>query len=221
MSPLQRATPSNGDEGFSLVELLIAPFVGMVVLGAGVTLMGQVQRGYTHQLDNAGFREEVRFALDWITSDLASASSNPYGVVDSDCPVVGTSFVPVQPDPNQDGTDDDIRINADTGVPNGLLGGEAGACDEPHEDITIAFDPIGRTITRRDNNIDQRPMPMADSVITALEFRYLDPQGGVTNDPVAIAAVRVAVSTQDRVRDPQTGTIPTFTVRTDVQVRAP
>lgn len=41
------------DDGFTLIELLIATFTGMIVLGAGVTLVSQVQRGYTSQLENA------------------------------------------------------------------------------------------------------------------------------------------------------------------------
>lgn len=56
-SPLNRTgVRYGGEQGFTLVELLIATFVGMIALGAGVTLMSQVQRGYTSQLDNAGFR---------------------------------------------------------------------------------------------------------------------------------------------------------------------
>jgi prepilin-type N-terminal cleavage/methylation domain-containing protein len=211
----------DGERGFTLVELLIATFVGTIVLGAGVTLMSQVQRGYTSQLDNAGFREEARFAVDWITRDLMSAGSNPYGITHSDCPDAGTSFVAVRPDPNQNGSHEDIRINADAGLPNGLLGGTPGICDEPHEDITIAFDPSEQTITRRDNNVDQQAQPMTDSVITDLEFTYLDSNGAVTNDPAAIVAVRVGVSAQGRVRNTQTAMFPTFTAQTEVYLRAP
>ena len=221
-SPLNRTgVRYGGEQGFTLVELLIATFVGMIVLGAGVTLMSQVQRGYTSQLDNAGFCEEARFAIDWITRDLASAGSNPYGIAHSDCPAVGTSFVAVRPDPNENGSHDDIRINADAGLPNGLLGGELGICDEPHEDITIAFDPSEQTITRRDNNVDQRARPMTDSVITDLEFTYLDSNGAVTSDPGSIVAVRVGVSAQGRVWDTHTAMFPTFTAQTQVHLRAP
>ena len=178
------------------------------------------QNRYASQLDNAGYREEARFALDWIARDLMSAGSNPYGVTASDCPITGTSFVSVRPDPNQNGLHDDIRINADAGLPNGLLGGKEGTCNEAYEDITIAFDPDTRTITRRDNNIDPQPMPMTDSVITDLEFAYLDAHGAATNDAAAIAVVQVNVSAQGRVRNAQTGTLPTFSGQTDVYLRA-
>ena len=217
-------TRRHGDQtpsklGFALMELLVATFTGMIVLGAGVSLVSQVQRGYTSQLQNASIQEEARFAVDWIARELMSAGSNPYGVTVSDCPTSGTDFLTVRPDPNQDASHDDIRINADAGTPNGLLGGDTGNCGEANEDITITFDRAQRAITQRDNNIDPAPIPMTDAVITHLDFTYLDANRGVTTNPAGITFVQVEVTAQGDVMNAQTGSLDTYTARTEVRVR--
>ena len=216
----EHGCPPDGDDGFTLMELLVATLTGMVVLGAGVSLVSQVQRGYTSQLENASVQEEARFAVDWIARELASAGSNPYGVLVSDCPTPGTDFVAVRPDPNQDASHDDIRIHADAGTPNGLLGGESEDCGEANEDITIALDRTQRTITRRDHNIDPAPIPMTDAVISRLDFTYLDANRVVTTNPAGIAFVRVEVTAQGDAMNAHTGDVDTYTARTEVHLKA-
>ncbi len=215
---LTRSMP-NDDGGFTLVELLVAMGLGAVVLGAGVAFVSQVQRGYTIQLEGAAVQEEARFAVEWIAQELASAGSNPYDISTSDCPSGGTAFLPLRLDPNQNGTPDDLRINADVGVPNGLLGGETSACSEADEDVTISFDSANKTITRLDNNVDVAPVPTTDSVITALQFTYLDVNRTVTTDPSAVRFVQVAVTASGRARNAYTGGVETYTARSEVHIR--
>lgn len=208
------------EPGFTLVELLVATFTGMIVLGAGATVVSHMQRGYTSQLENASIQEEARFAVDWIAQEIMSSGSNPYGVTASDCPTPGTDFIPVRPDPNRDASHDDIRINADAGTPNGLLGGENGDCSESNEDITIALDPGTRTITRRDNNTDPAPVPMTDAVITRLEFTYLDSNRVATRNPAGVMFVQVEVTAEGDAMNAQTGHVDTYTARSEVRLRA-
>ena len=212
------ATPKQ-DDGFTLIELLVAMGLGAVVLGAGVTIVSQVQRGYTSQLDSAAVQEEARYAVDWIAQELASAGSNPYGVSVSDCPTSGTDFLPLRLDPNQNGAHDDLRINADVGIPNGLLGGETAVCTESDEDVTISFDPSNGTITRFDHNVDLAPIPTTDDVITALQFTYLDINRVVTSDPSAIRFIQVAVTASGGARNAYTGNVETYTARAEVHIR--
>lgn len=219
-----RTRPDDGqggrEEGFTLMELLVATFTGLIVLGAGATLVSQVQRGYTSQLENAAIPEEARFAVDWIAREIMSAGSNPYGVTVSDCPTPGTDFLAVRPDPNRDASHDDIRINADAGTLNGLLGGESGTCSEANEDITIALDQARRTITRRDNNTDQTPVPMTDAVITRLEFTYLDINRVRTRNPAGVMFVQVEVTAEGDAMNPQTGDVDSYTARSEVRLKA-
>ena len=145
---LRGGTPLADERGFTLVELMVGSLVALMVMGAAVMVTSQVQRGYARQLEAAGTAEEARYAVDWIARELKLAGSNPYDITVSDCPRAGTNFLPIQLDPNGNGINDDLRIHMDVGMPNGLLGGSAGACGEPNEDITIAYDPATQTITR-------------------------------------------------------------------------
>ena len=220
MIPVRRAARAfDGELGFTVIELLVATFTGMIVLGLGVALVSQVQRGYARQLDSASVHEEARFAIDWIARELMSAGSNPYEITVSECPTTGTSFAARRFDPDQNGSNDDLRINADAGIPNGLLGGDSAGCNEAGEDITIAFDPINQTITRRDHNVDPAPVPMTDAVITDLEFTYLDADGLETTDPAAVTFVQVDVNARSGVMNPQTGGFDAFATRTEVHLR--
>lgn len=206
--------------GFTFMELLIASAVTIATMGVAVQVASQVQQGYTRQMDASAYEEEARFAIDWIVRALRQAGSNPYGITVSNCPAAGTAFVPLRLDPNANGLDDDVRIHADVGQPNALLGGDAGACTEADEDLTIALDTANRTITRQDNNLDAAPVAMTDGVITGLQFTYLDAARAVTANPAAVAFVSVAVTAQSTTANAQTGLFDTITLSSEVRLRS-
>ena len=207
-------------KGFTLVEFMIACLITTAVLGGTVMLASQLQQGYSTQLDEVVVEQEVRFALDWITRLLRSAGSNPYSLNTSPCPVVGTPFQALRLDPDGDGMDDDIRIQADISPPNGILGGNvAGTCTEEGEDVTIAHDADASTITRQDNNIDLDPEAMTEPIITELEFTYLDSARNVTANEDLIAFVQVQVTGRSKTYNTILGEYPETTLNTEVHVR--
>jgi pilin/secretion family protein with methylation motif len=206
--------------GFTLVEFMIACLITTAVLGGTVMLASQLQQGYSTQLDEVLVEQEVRYALDWITRLLRSAGSNPYGVETSPCPEVGTPFQEIRLDPDGDGMDNDIRIQADISPPNGILGGNvAGTCTEEGEDVTIAYDADASTITLQDNNIDDEPQAMTEPIITELEFIYLNSARNVTADPDLIAFVQVQVTGRSKTFNTILGEYPETTLNTEVHVR--
>jgi hypothetical protein len=206
--------------GFTLVEFMIACLITTAVLGGTVMLASQLQQGYATQLDDVLVEQEVRYALDWITRILRSAGSNPYGVETSPCPAVGTPFQEIRLDPDGDGMDDDIRIQADISPPNGILGGNvAGTCTEEGEDVTIAHDADALTITKQDNNIDLDPEAMTEPIIAELEFTYLDSARNVTTDEDLIAYVGVHVTGRSKTYNTILGEYPETTMETEVHVR--
>ena len=210
----------KNDKGFTLVELLVAMSIGVTVLGSALLLTTQVQKSFASQLDGASVQQEARYALDWISRSLVSAGSNPTMLNVSACPVNGTPFRSIRRDPNVDGVHNDIRLHADIGPPNGLLGGEAGACNEAGEDITIGYDAATRTITRRDNNLDAAAVPMSDTVITGLLFQYFTANGAAAATDDAVSTVRVTITARTPARDQYTGQPLTFTLAADVRVRS-
>jgi len=216
------------EAGFSLVELLVAASVSLVVLGGAVVIAKQVQEGYGQQLETASAEQEARYALDWIQRLLRQAGSDPYSIRTSPCLPPGllpsvNGFPPVMRDPNGNGVNDDIRIFADAGSPNALIGGPGpapGGCTEANEDLTITHLAATREIAVRDNNQPALGTQiMTDDVISLLRFEYRDRNGAPTIDMGRLAWVRATVTAQARLRDPVTGQFPTFTVAVNVRLR--
>ena len=189
----------NGDGGFTLIEFLIAMAITTVVLGATVGLAASIQQAYTADLDDVAVEQEVRYALDWVARYLRSAGSNPYF-----CAV----FQPVWLDPNGNGADDDVRIQADINPPDG-------DCTDSEEDVTIALDPVARVITL---DTGAGPVAMTDPIITNLQFTYLNDSHNPTASEAQIAYVGVAVSGRSKGRDTSTG-FTQFSLSTEVRIR--
>lgn len=210
---------AGGERGFSLIELMIVSLISAMVVGSAVILAGQVQRSYTHDLNDAAVQQEARFVLDWIARTLASAGSNPYNITVSDCPGAGTVFTPLLLDPDGDGNHDDIRVRADINPPNGVLLGLPGACNESFEDVTIAHDPAANTITRWDRALEGAPVAISDGVFTFLRFTFLTRGRVATTTPGAIAYVLVELRGRSQAIDPHTGQQTTFVFQSEVRLR--
>lgn len=208
------------ERGFSLVDMLVGTAIAVVVLTMAIMMARDLERAYAAQMDDSGAREEGQYAAEWIEQMLRSAGNNPYDITATTCPGAGT-FQPVRIDPNGNGVNDDIRINADINPPNRRLGGIAGACTESNEDVTIAHDAAARTITLRDNNTGGgQSVPMTDTLITNLLFTYLDSNRVATAVAANVAFIQIAVTAQSRTRDPRTRQFPTYTVNGEARVRA-
>ena len=190
----------NGDGGFTLIEFLIAMAITTVVLGATVGLAASIQQAYTADLDDVAVEQEVRYALDWVARYVRSAGSNPYS-----CALLTQ---PVWLDPNGNGADDDVRVQADINPPDG-------DCTDSEEDVTIALDPAARVITL---DTGAGAVAMTDPIITNLQFTYLNDSHNPTAAESQIAYVVVAVTGQSKGRDTSTG-FTQFTLSTEVRIR--
>jgi prepilin-type N-terminal cleavage/methylation domain-containing protein len=193
----------NGEGGFTLIEFMIAMAITTAVLGATVGLAAQIQRAYTSDLDDVAVEQEVRYALDWIARYIRSAGSRPYSW--TACPV----FQAVWIDPNVNGDDDDIRIQADINPPNG-------DCTEDQEDVTIALDTVNDVITL---DTGAGAMAMTDPIITGLEFTYLDGSRNPTTVDAQVVYVGVQVTGQSEGRSTTSG-FTEFSLSTEVRIRA-
>lgn len=207
------------ERGFTLVEFMIAGAISIAVLGGTVALATQIQQGYSTQLDDVAVEEEARFALDWIARVLRPAGSNPYGIVLSPCPAASTAFQGLRLDPNANGIQDDVRVQADINPPNGLLVGAAAACTEQGEDITIAHDIAASTITRRDHAIDASGVAMTPPIFTQLRFTYLNAARAATTTPAAIVYAQIRVTGRSEALNPITLQNTTATLETEVRLR--
>lgn len=209
------------ERGFALIEVLISSAITLFIVAAAMTLVSTVERAYSFELNDAAAQQETRLAVEWIKRTISVAGSNPYSLTISACPVTDTAFAAIRLDPDEDGLDDDIRVQADINPPNGLLLGKVfGECDEEGEDVTIGYDPATRALTRRDAALDRTALPVTDGIFTALRFRYMSATRVETRTPEAIRFVQVMVATESRSPNPYTGRPRTFSTTSEIRLRA-
>jgi type II secretory pathway pseudopilin PulG len=218
----------NRVRGFALVELLLALSLTMVVVGAAVTVTGDVQRTQANALEDTAAQQEARYVIEWIARVVATAGSDPYATGQATGPPAaptcgGVLFVAIRRDPDGNGVPDDLRVQADINPPNGVLVGDGvgddAVCDESGEDVTIGIDRTERVITRRDLATDAGPVPVTDAVFTDLRFTYLTLARAPAATAADIAYVGIAVTAESRARNPVTGVPARFTYRREVRVR--
>lgn len=219
-----RMTSARNERGFTMVELLVASAVTIVVVGGAVALTSQIQNGYRRQLEDSAAEQEARYALDWIGRYIRGAANNPTSATETDCPGPNTDFVPVQFDPDGDNDDNDVRLMTDSNPPDGLIGGPAGDCTQPHEDVTISLDAAANTITFLDNNTGGAVSTRTDTVIENLEFIFRNAAHGLLDSAVANPANVVYVETRITIRtrtvDASTGEPMTRTLSQEVKIRS-
>lgn len=208
------------EHGFSMIELMIAMLVSMLVLGSAASVISAVQNTYAHQMDDATVEQEARFAMDWIRRTIEQAGSNPYSVSVTDCPSAGTAVQAIRMDPDGDGLPDDIRVQADAGIPDGLIVGSTGSCTQADEDVTIAHNPAANTITRFDRGTDGAPVAWTDGVFTGLTFQYLDSSMTATAFSGAVRIIRVTITGRSRSARPGMAEGTTFTLESDVRLKS-
>jgi Tfp pilus assembly protein PilW len=192
--------------GFTLVEFLIAMTITVVVLSGVMALAAQLQQAYTREQDSAEAEQEARFAIDSIARVIRSAGSNPYNVTFA---CNGDSYAAIRVDPDGDGVQNDIRVQADVrgatvaAGPDGKIVNTNAACDdatdEPNEDVTIAYDAVNKTITRFDLARDDAAVAMTEPIITGLTFSYLKADHATaTTDPDLITYVTISVTARSQ-----------------------
>jgi Tfp pilus assembly protein PilW len=205
------------ERGFTMIELMIAVLVSLTILGSAASVISAVQSTYAHQMDDATVQQEARFAMDFIRRTLEQAGSNPYNISFANTsPCAGTGFVGLQ----TMGTNT-IRVQADVGPPDGLLIEDAsGTCNQENEDVTIAYDSATNTITRYDRGMDAGPVAWTDAVFTGLQFQYFDESMTVTTDPESVRIIRVTITGRSRSARPGVAEGTTFTLESDVRLKA-
>jgi prepilin-type N-terminal cleavage/methylation domain-containing protein len=187
------------ERGFTLIELLVSMTITTIVLGGAVMMTSQVQASFRRQIEESAGEQEGRYALEWISRLIRAAGNNPFDLPlvvggTAACPVAGTAYKWISIDPNLDTINNDVRLQADSNPPDGILGGAA--CDQANEDVTVSFDPGTSSITFLDNNLGGAATVRTDAVINGLLFVFKD----VNHQPTANEANIVYVETQITVR---------------------
>ncbi len=207
------------ENGFTLMELLVASVCTMIVLGSAVALTSQIQVGYKRQLEDSAGEQEGRYAIEWIGRYLRGAGNNPFNATTSDCPGVNTAFFGIIMDPNGDGVNDDITLQSDSNPPDGMIGGVSPVCDQTNEHVTISFDAATRTIVFLDDAVGVAATTRTDNVIDSLAFVYLDAARAVTNVQANVFYVQTRVRIRTRTVEAASGTPDTRLLSSEIRVR--
>ena len=105
--------------------------VTMLVLGGAVVMTSQVQASFKKQIEDSAGEQEGRYALEWVSRLIRAAGNNP----SADHLLWRNRVVPRgrhavflgRHRSDGDLVNNDIRLQADSNPPDGILGGVTGA----------------------------------------------------------------------------------------------
>lgn len=213
--------PLRDENGFTLVELLVASVVTVAVLGGAVALTSQIQEGYRRQSEDSVGEQEARYALEWIGRYIRGAGFNPFNAPNSTCPNTGgaTTFEGIIIDPTGEGRTDTVALQMDANPPDGLIGGSAGTCTQSNEHIMISLDADNNTIVFEDVAVGAAATTRTDSVIDNLEFVFLDNTRTATTVNANVVYIQTRISIRTRTINAITGEPVTRVLASEVRVR--
>lgn len=208
------------DQGFTLVEVMIAMFVSILVMASLATVYIAQTQSYSQQDDLAAIQQDLRGALVLLPMEMRLAGcdpteSNAAGVINATrtnfhftLDIAGNPVTPQSGDGDVNDADEDITFslfNPDPLIANADANNN-GIVDNGGADWS-GTGSLGR-------NNGPGPQPLADN-IEALEFNYILNNGTSTLTPGNLNRIRsVQVSILARATVPATGFVNTATYTT-------
>lgn len=156
--------------GFSLLELMVSLTILSVLMGALLSAVISMQRGYVNQRERVRAQESLRAAQMTLITILRSAGADP----------LSSGLTRLDPDPNGNGTFDDLRVVTDFNPPDGDV-------SDLLEDVRVWLANDTLWVRWRAGGSDQ---PLA-SPVTKLEFEYYANDGTqYSTAPQVVGATR-------------------------------
>lgn len=175
----------RGRGGFSLIELMISLTILSLVMGALMTAVVRVQRGYVDQRERVRAQESLRVAQMTLITILRSAGADPRNL----------GSAQLDPDPNANGIFDDLRVVSNLNMDADYL--------DPLEDVRVW---VGNdTLWVRWQN-GGTPQALAEP-IRSLRFQYYGNDGYEFTDKTQVVGATRAKFVLEAPRDPRTGTL--------------
>jgi len=171
------------ERGFTLIEILISLAIVGIVMGAIYSTYYSQQKSYMVQEQVAEAQQNLRAALYYLEREIRMAGYDPTG---------GANAKILTAQPNTIRFTMDLTDNAGTGGP------DKDTLDA-NEDITYRL--TAGVLERKSSTSAVSFSPVANN-IEALNFVYLDGNGAVTANPLAIRAVQITVVARTSRRDP-------------------
>ena len=178
----------RSEKGFTLIELMIAVFVAGVVMTAVYSAYSSQQRAYTTQEGMAAMQANLRAAMYFMSKEIRMAGCNP----DHESGVGGFETLGANT----------VRFTMDLRGqgPNTPPDGDDLDADE---DVTYLLgDWNGDGIFDLMRSTPQDPNEPVAENIDALDFVYLDGNGNITADRLAVRSVQITLVARSTTPDP-------------------
>ena len=176
---MQSLTESR-EQGFTLVELLIAMAIALVVIGSISSAFISQRKTFAAQEQVAEMIQSARAAMDIISRELKMGGYDPTGAGLVGVPY-SASQLQVVADLNGDGETDGTVSNDDT-----------------NEEITYTYDGANLQI---DRNTGGGAQPLAEN-IQSFTFEYYDAGGAVTTTSADVRQIEITVIARTGQPDP-------------------
>lgn len=149
----KRIPSRMSDQGFTIVELMIAMVVSLLALGAIYSTFQSQHKSYQVQQETADMHQNIRAAMYYTQREIRMAGCNPLGIANARIITANATKINFTEDVvgNTPGSDPD------------------GATDDPNEDITYSLD-ANKNLMRDTGGGNQ----VVAKNIDALDFVYLD-----------------------------------------------
>ncbi len=167
-------SPKNNEQGFTIVELLVALAISLILMGIAVKIFLVQQKAYSVQGQLSEMQQNIRAATDMIVRETKMAGYNPTGAIFN-----GITYNTSQ-----------LQILAD-------LDGD-GAATSTNEDITYSYDDTDSQIVR---NIGSGNYAVAEN-IEVFTFSYLDANGTPTTTSADIRQIQIIITGRTAKTDP-------------------
>ena len=176
------------EKGFTIIELLVAVFVAGIVMAGVYSAYYSQQKSYTAQEQMAEMQQNLRSAMYFMAKEIRMAGCNPMGWTnDAGFQAIGPNSVSFSMNiRGQSATDPPDK---DTEDPNEtIVYSLSDWNDDGIDDLMRSTPPTGNA-------------PIAEN-IDALNLVYLDANGNVTMDRLAVRSVQITLVARTGRRDP-------------------
>ena len=169
--------PLRNENGFTLIEIIMALLITSIVVSAVYSLFSQMTRSFTSQEVTAEVQQQLRLGIDFIVRDIRKTGFDPTGLTQAGI----TSATPTS-----------FQFTADRD--------ENGSLTDLGEDITYTFNAAEGRLERLDANSTFGTEVLVENVdVASSGFTYLDGSSppAATTDPDTIRTIVIAMTVEE------------------------
>ena len=175
-----------GNDGFSIVELLMATLILGILTASMFPMLDDLQRETAYRSETQAVLDNIRVAIETLEKYIRQAGNDPYGTGFQGITIVSDQAVTVRSDLKG-------SHGSDKGDPNGDVAGS-------DETVTLRFNPANQSVEVVAGGTAQ----IVCNHIGDLKFHYYDADGNPAMDGSRVRRITVAISGLADLPNPKT-----------------